>query len=81
MLTLFLLVQHQGRRPELPDKTHPRLLDLMQRCWDMDPAIRPTFSEIEVELEDLLKLVQVRSICTSQICYFPRGAAPEYLIN
>jgi len=62
-------VQHQGRRPELPENTHPRLLDLMQRCWDTYPAVRPSFSEIEIELEDLLKLVQVRSVCTSQICY------------
>ncbi|KAJ6839206.1 serine/threonine-protein kinase STY8-like [Iris pallida] len=48
----------QGDRPELPENTHPKLLALMQRCWDANPTIRPSFSEIEIELEELLKEVQ-----------------------
>ncbi|KAJ8458323.1 hypothetical protein OPV22_031249 [Ensete ventricosum] len=48
----------QGLRPVLPEKTHPTLLDLMQRCWEANPAKRPTFSEITVELEELLRQVQ-----------------------
>ncbi|KAJ4951771.1 hypothetical protein NE237_028603 [Protea cynaroides] len=48
----------QGLRPELPDKTHPRLLELMKRCWEEDPHNRPSFSEITVELEELLQEVQ-----------------------
>ncbi|XP_018674129.2 serine/threonine-protein kinase STY17-like isoform X1 [Musa acuminata AAA Group] len=48
----------QGLRPVLPQKTHPTLLDLMQRCWEANPAKRPTFSEITVELEELLQQVQ-----------------------
>lgn len=51
--------QYQGLRPVLPQKTHPTLLDLMQRCWEANPATRPTFSEITVELEELLQQVQV----------------------
>ncbi|RWW84665.1 hypothetical protein BHE74_00006713, partial [Ensete ventricosum] len=51
--------QYQGLRPVLPEKTHPTLLDLMQRCWEANPAKRPTFSEITVELEELLRQVQV----------------------
>ncbi|XP_043720716.1 serine/threonine-protein kinase STY46-like [Telopea speciosissima] len=47
----------QGLRPELPDNTHPRLLELMQRCWDAAPSNRPSFSEITVELEELLQEV------------------------
>lgn len=38
---------------------HPRLLDLMQRCWDAVPSQRPSFSEIRVELEDILQEIQV----------------------
>ncbi|KAJ0976537.1 hypothetical protein J5N97_012011 [Dioscorea zingiberensis] len=48
----------QGLRPELPDNGHPVLLDLMQRCWEALPAKRPSFSEIIVELEELLKQVK-----------------------
>ncbi|URE12335.1 kinase family [Musa troglodytarum] len=48
----------QGLRPVLPESMHPRLLDLMQRCWEASPAKRPTFSDIRVELEELLKLIQ-----------------------
>ncbi|KAF2321506.1 hypothetical protein GH714_000171 [Hevea brasiliensis] len=48
----------QGLRPELPQDAHPKLLDLMQRCWETTPANRPPFSEITVELEILLQEVQ-----------------------
>ncbi|XP_019703609.1 serine/threonine-protein kinase STY46 isoform X2 [Elaeis guineensis] len=48
----------QGSRPELPERTHPRLLDLMQRCWETAPAKRPSFSQVIVELEEFLKQVQ-----------------------
>ncbi|KAK7283577.1 hypothetical protein RIF29_13178 [Crotalaria pallida] len=44
----------QGLRPELPKHGHPKLLDLMQRCWEGDPSNRPSFQEITVELENLL---------------------------
>ncbi|KAK9270111.1 hypothetical protein L1049_025685 [Liquidambar formosana] len=48
----------QGLRPDLPDNTHPKLLDLMQRCWEAAPGDRPSFSEIIDELEGLLQEVQ-----------------------
>ncbi|RWR86867.1 Protein kinase domain-containing protein [Cinnamomum micranthum f. kanehirae] len=48
----------KGLRPELPENMHPRLLDLMQRCWDAVPSQRPSFSEIRVELEDILQEIQ-----------------------
>lgn len=51
--------QWQGLRPELPENTHPRLVDLMRRCWDASPAKRPFFSEITSELEELLGQIQV----------------------
>lgn len=53
----------QGLRPALPENTHPRLLDLMQRCWDAVPSKRPSFSEITVELVELLQQVQATSDC------------------
>ncbi|XP_073052795.1 serine/threonine-protein kinase STY17-like [Primulina eburnea] len=48
----------QGLRPELPKDAHPKLLDLMQRCWQALPTDRPSFSSIRVELEQLLQEVE-----------------------
>ncbi|XP_050365202.1 serine/threonine-protein kinase STY46-like [Argentina anserina] len=48
----------QGLRPELPTNAHPKLLDLMQRCWDAVPLNRPAFSDIAAELETLAQEVQ-----------------------
>ncbi|KAL8215613.1 hypothetical protein R6Q57_022450 [Mikania cordata] len=45
----------QGRRPDLPTNTHPKLLELMQICWGTDANSRPSFSEIKIELERLLQ--------------------------
>ncbi|TKY51386.1 Receptor-interacting serine/threonine-protein kinase 4 [Spatholobus suberectus] len=50
-MMLYIL---QGLRPELPKHGHPKLLDLMQRCWEAIPSNRPSFNEITVELENLL---------------------------
>ncbi|CAJ1976964.1 unnamed protein product [Sphenostylis stenocarpa] len=45
----------QGLRPELPKHGHPRILELMQRCWEAIPIDRPSFNEITVELENLVQ--------------------------
>ncbi|KAL5703699.1 non-specific serine/threonine protein kinase [Ranunculus cassubicifolius] len=36
----------QGLRPDLPENVHPKILDLMQRCWETLPMDRPSFVEI-----------------------------------
>ncbi|KAJ0086664.1 hypothetical protein Patl1_08094 [Pistacia atlantica] len=51
----------QGLRPDLPENAHPKLLDLMQRCWEGVPNKRPSFSDIELELEALVREVQETS--------------------
>ncbi|XP_057795485.1 serine/threonine-protein kinase STY8-like [Salvia miltiorrhiza] len=43
----------QGLRPELPINAHPKVLSLMQRCWEAIPSERPSFSEIRIELGEL----------------------------
>ncbi|KAG8044614.1 hypothetical protein GUJ93_ZPchr0152g29213 [Zizania palustris] len=49
----------QGMRPEIPAKVHSRLSKLIKRCWDENPRVRPFFSEITVELEDISRHVVV----------------------
>ncbi|XP_050268583.1 serine/threonine-protein kinase STY46-like isoform X1 [Quercus robur] len=51
----------QGLRPDLPKNAHPKLLELMQRCWEAVPDNRPCFSVITSELETLLQEVQITS--------------------
>ncbi|XWS15249.1 hypothetical protein CRYUN_Cryun35bG0078500 [Craigia yunnanensis] len=48
----------QGLRPDLPENAHPKLLDMMQRCWEAVPHKRPSFSEITAELETLFEEVK-----------------------
>ncbi|XP_021283761.1 serine/threonine-protein kinase STY46-like isoform X3 [Herrania umbratica] len=48
----------QGLRPDLPETAHPKLLDMMQRCWEAAPDKRPSFCEITAELETLFEEVK-----------------------
>lgn len=56
----------QGLRPQIPENTHPRLINLMQRCWEATPTDRPSFEEIIPELEDIQAQAQRTSGETSQ---------------
>ncbi|KAG9444369.1 hypothetical protein H6P81_015709 [Aristolochia fimbriata] len=51
----------QGLRPELPNNTHPKLLDLMRRCWEGEPSERPSFTDITAELENLLHEIEANT--------------------
>lgn len=55
----MIVISFQGLRPDLPENAHPKLLDLMQRCWEAAPENRPSFSEITTELEILFEEVKV----------------------
>ncbi|XP_076932057.1 serine/threonine-protein kinase STY46-like [Bidens hawaiensis] len=39
-------VVQKGLRPTIPKNTHPKLAELLGRCWQKDPSLRPNFSEI-----------------------------------
>jgi serine/threonine protein kinase len=41
-------VVQEGLRPPMPDGLNRRLKDLIERCWDADPDVRPTFPELLV---------------------------------
>ncbi|XP_076898928.1 serine/threonine-protein kinase STY46-like [Bidens hawaiensis] len=51
----------QGRRPDCPTNTHPKILELMEKCWATDPSVRPSFTEVKVELETFLQEIQGRN--------------------
>ncbi|KOM45268.1 hypothetical protein LR48_Vigan06g057400 [Vigna angularis] len=48
-------VVQKGLRPTIPKTTHPRLSELLQRCWQQDPTLRPDFSEIIEILQHIAK--------------------------
>ncbi|KAM7260417.1 hypothetical protein ACFE04_016158 [Oxalis oulophora] len=44
-------------RPSIPKSTHPKLAQLLEKCWQQDPTLRPNFSEITVILQQIAKEV------------------------
>ncbi|XP_040949961.1 serine/threonine-protein kinase STY46 isoform X2 [Gossypium hirsutum] len=46
-------VVQKGLRPVIPQHTRPKFVELLERCWQQDPSLRPEFSEITNLLEDL----------------------------
>ncbi|XP_024032982.1 serine/threonine-protein kinase STY46 isoform X1 [Morus notabilis] len=50
-------VVQSGLRPPIPKHTHPKLVEILERCWEKDPALRPDFSEIIEMLQQLAKEV------------------------
>jgi hypothetical protein len=56
----------QDLRPTIPADTHPMLVNLLQKCWLKDPALRPTFTEI------LDMLNTIKEVCVRRCkCAFP----------
>nr|GMC67705.1 serine/threonine-protein kinase STY17-like [Ipomoea batatas] len=45
-LQAALGVVQQGLRPTVPKDTHPKIVELLEKCWQPDPNQRPEFSEI-----------------------------------
>ncbi|KAF3945914.1 hypothetical protein CMV_027760 [Castanea mollissima] len=54
---IFLFHAFQGLRPIIPKHTHPKLAELLEKCWQQDPALRPDFSEIIEILQQTAKEV------------------------
>lgn len=52
-------VVQKGLRPTIPKHTPPRLAQLLERCWQQDPTLRPNFSEIIEVLQQFAKEVGV----------------------
>ncbi|KAH9655010.1 serine/threonine-protein kinase STY46 [Citrus sinensis] len=50
-------VVQKGLRPTIPKNSQPKLAELLERCWQQDPALRPDFSEIIEILQQIAKEV------------------------
>ncbi|XP_043810046.1 serine/threonine-protein kinase STY17 isoform X2 [Manihot esculenta] len=50
-------VVQKGLRPTIPKNAHPKLAELLERCWRQDPSQRPNFSEIIDILKQIAKEV------------------------
>ncbi|KAI3834282.1 hypothetical protein MKX03_030089 [Papaver bracteatum] len=48
-------VVQKGLRPTIPKDTHPKLVRLLEHCWQQNPSLRPDFSEIIEALQDIAK--------------------------
>ncbi|XP_044476993.1 probable serine/threonine-protein kinase SIS8 isoform X2 [Mangifera indica] len=48
-------VGFQHRRLDIPDNMDPAIADIIQKCWQTDPRLRPTFAEIMAALKPLQK--------------------------
>lgn len=58
-LQAAVAVVQKGLRPTIPANTHPMLVDLLEKCWQQEPLLRPEFSEILDILQDMTKKVLV----------------------
>lgn len=50
-------VVQKGLRPNIPKHTNPSLAELLERCWQQDPILRPDFSEVTEILQKISKEV------------------------
>ncbi|KAL8474711.1 hypothetical protein ACS0TY_031234 [Phlomoides rotata] len=48
-------VGFQHRRLDIPDGMDPVIADIIMKCWETDPNLRPTFGEIMAALKPLQK--------------------------
>lgn len=53
--SMYDIVLAEERRPDIPDYIDHRVRDLTRRCWHQEPSRRPTFGEIVVELDHIIR--------------------------
>ncbi|XP_073036625.1 serine/threonine-protein kinase STY17-like [Primulina eburnea] len=56
-LQAAVCVGQQGLRPAIPRNTHPLLVELLEKCWQQEPSLRPEFSEITDILQCMTKKI------------------------
>ncbi|GJM99418.1 hypothetical protein PR202_ga16513 [Eleusine coracana subsp. coracana] len=58
-------VVQKGLRPTIPKHTHAKLAELLQKCWQQEPAERPDFSEILESLQRIAEEVCVKDLIST----------------
>ena len=58
-------VVNRGARPEIPHDCPPVLIEIMTRCWDSNPEVRPSFAEIVMMLETAQQII-TRTVGTAK---------------
>ncbi|CAL5356637.1 unnamed protein product [Camellia sinensis] len=53
----LLVLYNSNLRPTIPKHTHPKLAELLEKCWQQNPTLRPNFSEIIEILKQISKEV------------------------
>ncbi|NWZ73132.1 MERTK kinase, partial [Acrocephalus arundinaceus] len=56
-----------GQRLKKPEDCLDELYEIMSECWRADPATRPTFSQLKVQLEKLLENLPSTKACRDVI--------------
>ncbi|KAM3199767.1 serine/threonine-protein kinase STY46 isoform X1 [Capsicum annuum] len=56
-LQAAVAVVQKGLRPTIPANTHPTLVELLEKCWQQDPFVRPEFSVILDILQHMTKKI------------------------
>jgi len=59
-------VCEEKERPIIPNDCEPTLNDLIKRCWDHDPEVRPPFVKIVELLKDIMVNVSVSDVSGRQ---------------
>ncbi|KAF8014298.1 hypothetical protein BT93_H0210 [Corymbia citriodora subsp. variegata] len=47
-------------RPPIPERCDPEWRELMEECWSADPSRRPSFTQITMRLQTMLKTLQTK---------------------
>ncbi|KAB2064945.1 hypothetical protein ES319_A09G055500v1 [Gossypium barbadense] len=58
-------VGFQHRRLDIPDDMDPTIAEIIRRCWQTDPKLRPTFAEIMAALKPLQKPIASAQVARS----------------
>jgi hypothetical protein len=74
----YVLLLFQGLRPTIPKHTHPMLVELLEKCWQQDPALRPDFSDIIEILQQTAKEVNSHYACITMVS---RGVNPARFLS
>ncbi|PON96040.1 Mitogen-activated protein kinase kinase kinase [Trema orientale] len=54
-------VGFQNRRLEIPEEVDPEVAQIIHDCWERDPNLRPSFSQLMIRLRRLQRLVVERT--------------------